>query len=153
MAQESQGTRAPVFIPGDARRLPFADAELDAAGISFGLNETADPVRVFSELFRVMRPGALLAVIECCRPSGALGKLIVRLQFSPPAALLLREDRQMLHGLREDLERTSPPEALLQAAAEAGFQKLRMRRFLFGGAVMLWGEKPVSPKTDEAISS
>jgi SAM-dependent methyltransferase len=47
---------------GDGQALPWADAEFDAAFSMFGLMFFPDRARGFSELFRVLKPGAGAAV-------------------------------------------------------------------------------------------
>jgi SAM-dependent methyltransferase len=48
------------FLDGDAARLPFADASFDGIVAANSLEEAADPVAVFAELARVLRPGGVL---------------------------------------------------------------------------------------------
>lgn len=59
------------FVAGDALRLPFADASFDAATISFGLRNTADPVAALEEMRRVVRPGGRIVVCEFSQPTWA----------------------------------------------------------------------------------
>lgn len=56
------------FVAGDALRLPFADGAFDAATMSFGLRNTADPVLALREIRRVVRPGGRLVVCEFSHP-------------------------------------------------------------------------------------
>src|SRR6201999_4358941 len=50
------------LVGADALSLPFADSAFDAATISFGLRNVADPVRCLAELRRVVRVGGRLVV-------------------------------------------------------------------------------------------
>jgi demethylmenaquinone methyltransferase / 2-methoxy-6-polyprenyl-1,4-benzoquinol methylase len=52
------------FVAGDALRLPFRDGAFDAATISFGLRNVADPAAALAEMRRVTRPGGRLVVCE-----------------------------------------------------------------------------------------
>jgi ubiquinone/menaquinone biosynthesis C-methylase UbiE len=52
------------FARGDARRLPFADASLDAVVLVAVLGEVPDRRACLHEVFRVLRPGGLLSVSE-----------------------------------------------------------------------------------------
>jgi len=51
-------------VAGDALRLPFRDGAFDAATISFGLRNVADPGAALAEMRRVTRPGGRLVVCE-----------------------------------------------------------------------------------------
>lgn len=57
------------FVAGDALGLPFADGAFDAATISFGLRNTADPRAALAEIRRVVRPGGRLVVCEFSQPT------------------------------------------------------------------------------------
>jgi len=61
-SREQQGQLG--FAAGDALRLPFRDEAFDAATISFGLRNVADPVAALGEMRRVTRPGGRLVVCE-----------------------------------------------------------------------------------------
>src|SRR5215510_4454954 len=52
------------WVAGDALRLPFRDGAFDAATISFGLRNVADPGAALAEMRRVTRPGGRLVVCE-----------------------------------------------------------------------------------------
>src|SRR5207244_5843270 len=72
------GRRAagPVYVRGDALRLPFAEAAFDAVTVAFGLRNLADPERGLREMARVLRSGGRAVVLEFVRPSpGAVGTL------------------------------------------------------------------------------
>jgi demethylmenaquinone methyltransferase/2-methoxy-6-polyprenyl-1,4-benzoquinol methylase len=56
------------LVAADGLALPFADASFDAATISFGLRNVADPVACLRELRRVVRGGSALVVCEFSRP-------------------------------------------------------------------------------------
>ncbi|MCV2869723.1 methyltransferase domain-containing protein [Defluviimonas sp. WL0002] len=48
------------LVEADAMDLPFSEAEFDAVTIGFGIPHVPDPVRVFRECARVLRPGGVL---------------------------------------------------------------------------------------------
>ncbi len=52
------------LIEGDALRLPFRDGSFDGVTIAFGLRNLSNVERGLAELFRVLKPGATLAVLE-----------------------------------------------------------------------------------------
>ena len=63
------------FHQGDAQELPFADETFDAAVCGYGLLHVPEPEKALSEMRRVLRPGARMAVSvwEGPKPSNGFG--------------------------------------------------------------------------------
>ncbi|WP_315772958.1 class I SAM-dependent methyltransferase [Rhodococcoides kroppenstedtii] len=55
------------YVLGDARELPFEDGSVDAVCCYAALYLVPEPMRVFAELVRVLRPGGRLAVMTTVR--------------------------------------------------------------------------------------
>jgi demethylmenaquinone methyltransferase/2-methoxy-6-polyprenyl-1,4-benzoquinol methylase len=60
------------FRLGDVTRLSEADASVDAVTIGFGLRNLVDRVTALREMFRVLRPGGRLVILEFAPPRGVL---------------------------------------------------------------------------------
>lgn len=56
------------WIPGDALKLPVADASVDCATMSYGLRNVVDIPKAFQELYRVLKPGKKAAILDMHRP-------------------------------------------------------------------------------------
>jgi demethylmenaquinone methyltransferase/2-methoxy-6-polyprenyl-1,4-benzoquinol methylase len=56
------------WIPGDALKLPVADASVDCAAMSYGLRNVVDVPKAFQELYRVLKPGKKAAILDMHRP-------------------------------------------------------------------------------------
>lgn len=56
------------FILGDCLDLPFEDEKFDLVTISFGLRNLADREKGLSEIYRVLKPGGRLIVLEFSQP-------------------------------------------------------------------------------------
>lgn len=67
-----KGGRAngPLYVTGDALRLPLRDGVADVASVAFGLRNVADRGAGLRELARVVRPGGWVLVLEFSTPPG-----------------------------------------------------------------------------------
>lgn len=62
------------LLVGDAQNLPFANCEMDAATIAFGIRNVPDRAQGLREMARVVRPGGRIAILELGEPRrGFLG--------------------------------------------------------------------------------
>ncbi len=52
------------YAQGNAEHLPFADRAFDCVTIGFGLRNVTDKARALAEMYRVLRPGGQLLVLE-----------------------------------------------------------------------------------------
>jgi demethylmenaquinone methyltransferase/2-methoxy-6-polyprenyl-1,4-benzoquinol methylase len=61
-----------VTVEGDGLHLPFPAGAFDAVTVGFGVRNLADMARGFREMYRVLRPGGSLIVLEFSAPQGAV---------------------------------------------------------------------------------
>jgi demethylmenaquinone methyltransferase/2-methoxy-6-polyprenyl-1,4-benzoquinol methylase len=64
-----------VPIEADALHLPLADASVDLVTSAFGFRNLTSYPAGLAELYRVLRPGGEIAILECNQPGGLVGWL------------------------------------------------------------------------------
>ncbi|KAL3146980.1 hypothetical protein ABBQ38_014948 [Trebouxia sp. C0009 RCD-2024] len=52
------------WVQGDAMKLPFPDNSFHAATMGYGLRNVPDPLQALKELYRVLKPGSTVAVLD-----------------------------------------------------------------------------------------
>ncbi len=131
------GGPALLWCNGDALRLPFADASVDAVTIAFGLRNLPDPHAGLAEFARVVRPGGRLVVLEFSRPTWPpLRALYLRYLVGamPALARLLTSDPGAYRYLAASIQAWPDQSALATMIAGAGWSRVRWRS-LTGGIV------------------
>jgi demethylmenaquinone methyltransferase / 2-methoxy-6-polyprenyl-1,4-benzoquinol methylase len=130
-----------------AEALPFGDAEFDAVTFTYLLRYVDDVPATLSELVRVVRPGATVAMLEFGLPRGPwrlLWDLYVRVGLPVAGAVVSpgwHEVGEFLGpSIRGFWERWPEPR-LLDAWREAGIADLRSRRLSLGGGIVVWGRR------------
>lgn len=136
--RECAGDRA-AFVGGDALRLPFADESFDALTTGFVMRNVTDIRAAFREMWRVARPGAMLACLEVARPRNLLLRGGHMLYFERVVPLLARAfggDATAYTYLPQSARAFPPPDALADLMRLAGWGEVRYE--LLGlGAVAL----------------
>jgi len=70
------------FIHGYAEKLPFENNSIDIITISFGFRNFNDYETALNEIYRVLKPGGKLAVLEFYRPKNTLFQKIFSFYFN-----------------------------------------------------------------------
>ncbi len=125
----------PVFVVGDALRLPYATGGFDAVTISFGMRNLSDLPGGLHEMWRVLKPGGRLVCLELTHPRSALVRLPFNFYFFHIAPLLgavLSGDRDAYLYLPHSLTSFPDADALGEMMVEAGFSRARYRLLNFG---------------------
>jgi demethylmenaquinone methyltransferase / 2-methoxy-6-polyprenyl-1,4-benzoquinol methylase len=131
LAPEHQA--ALTFRIGDGLALPLPDASFDAVTISFGLRNMADRHRSLREMYRVLRPGGRLYVLEFSQPQAWLRPMyfFYLRRFLPLIAGTITGDRAAYVYLNETIEQFPGREALAAEISAAGFKHVTARRLTF----------------------
>jgi len=77
----SSGARLVGYIEADALSLPFSDATFDLVTAAFGFRNLANYDRGLQEIFRVLRPGGQIGILEFSEPRGAVFGGLYRFYF------------------------------------------------------------------------
>ncbi len=126
-----------VVSQADAQYLPFADNSIDCITIAFGLRNVTDKSLALESMFRVLKPGGRLLVLEFSKPvSPALGKLYDTYSFKvlPALGKLVTDDEDSYRYLAESIRRHPDQDTLLGMMEDAGFADCKYHN-MTGGIV------------------
>jgi len=126
-------------LVADAERLPFADDSFDCVTIGFGLRNVTDKAAALKSMYRVLRPGGQLLVLEFSTPlAKGLKPLYDAYSFNilPLLGRMVAEDAASYRYLAESIRMHPDQETLLEMLRSAGFAQARYHN-LTGGIVAL----------------
>ncbi|OGT45923.1 MAG: bifunctional demethylmenaquinone methyltransferase/2-methoxy-6-polyprenyl-1,4-benzoquinol methylase [Gammaproteobacteria bacterium RIFCSPHIGHO2_12_FULL_41_20] len=128
-----------VYVQADAERLPFQGNYFDCITIAFGLRNVTDQAAALRSMYRVLKPGGKLLVLEFSHPDfPALRTIYDFYSFNviPKLGELICQDRDSYQYLVESI-RMHPDQKTLQTnMCECGFDEVTYFN-LAGGIVAL----------------
>lgn len=127
------------FALANAESLPFADESFDCVTIGFGLRNVTDKPAAIASMFRVLKPGGQLLILEFSHPTApGLKPVYDAYSFSvlPWLGKVVAGDEASYRYLAESIRRFPDQETLLAMLRTAGFEQARFHN-LTGGIVAL----------------
>ncbi|MDO9515662.1 MAG: bifunctional demethylmenaquinone methyltransferase/2-methoxy-6-polyprenyl-1,4-benzoquinol methylase UbiE [Syntrophales bacterium] len=123
------------LINGDAVTLPFRDETFDRAMVAFGIRNVARLDRCLDEMYRIIKKGGIIAILELSVPSNRFFKKIYLTYFKyvlPVIGGIISGSTQAYRYLRDSVMDFLPPETLLTLLQERGFTVIDSHPFLMG---------------------
>ena len=122
----------------DAEALPFASGTFDCVTMAFGLRNVTDQSAALASIFRVLKPGGKLLVLEFSRPTEALKPAYDFYSFNilPLMGKVVADDEDSYRYLAESIRMHPDQETLLGMMETAGFERCSYDN-LTGGIVAL----------------
>jgi len=134
----------PSLVVGDALRLPFASDSFWGVVIGFGIRNFADLPQGLEEIYRILRPGGKVVILEFSTPRGFLLPKMVRIynRFILPLAGRLISRHPMAYSyLPETMAQWHSPESLANVLGGAGFSEVGVSLLSGGIAAIHRGAK------------
>ena len=115
------------FVQADAESLPFPDHHFDCITIAFGLRNVTNKERALASMFRVLKPGGRLLVLEFSKPTlAALRPIYDAYSFKvlPVLGKAITGDAVSYQYLAESIRMHPDQETLKQMMQLAGFERV-----------------------------
>nr|WP_086939265.1 bifunctional demethylmenaquinone methyltransferase/2-methoxy-6-polyprenyl-1,4-benzoquinol methylase UbiE [Thaumasiovibrio occultus] len=127
------------YVQANAEELPFPDNHFDCITISFCLRNVTDKDKALRSMFRVLKPGGRLLVLEFSKPVfDPLSKVYDAYSFHllPKMGELVADDAESYRYLAESIRMHPDQDTLEGMMQEAGFEHTQYYN-LTGGIVAL----------------
>ena len=123
------------FVAGDCLNLPFDEAQFDCITVAYGVRNFEHLDQGYREMYRVLKPGGVLCVIELSTPTSPIVKPFYKLYtrcIIPFVGRLVSKDVRAYSYLPESIAAVPQGNDMLQLMREAGFNSCHYKRLTFG---------------------
>lgn len=120
---------------GDSENLPFDDATFDAITVAFGVRNFENLEKGLSEIYRVLKPGGDLAVLEFSQPESFPFKQVYNTYFKyilPGMGKLISGDSRAYTYLPESVHAFPYGERFVSILNTLGFKESKSKTVTFG---------------------
>ena len=134
------------LVQGDACRLPCPSGAVDAVTVGFGIRNVADTSLAIEEIFRVLKPGGRLVILEFGEPSLPLDRAVYMWYFRrvlPRIGRLLSRHTEAYDYLPASVNAFLSPSELVDILWASGFSRVHVDRLNLGVVCLYRGHKPV----------
>jgi demethylmenaquinone methyltransferase / 2-methoxy-6-polyprenyl-1,4-benzoquinol methylase len=136
-----------VFMEADTLALPFRDGCISVVTSAFGFRNLASYQRGLEEMYRVLAPGGVLAILEFSRIRSPLLGPVFRYYFRrllPRIGTWISGVSGPYQYLPDSVAKFPDQQQLAAAMRSTGLVKVRYRNFFFGAAALHLAEKPIA---------
>jgi demethylmenaquinone methyltransferase/2-methoxy-6-polyprenyl-1,4-benzoquinol methylase len=131
-------------VCGDGEEIPAASEKFWGITVAFGVRNLAQTEKGLAEMWRVLKPGGKLLILEFSRPRNALFKPIYNFYLNrvlPKIAGLVSGDKEAYEYLASSIAKFYEPEVLLSMMKDAGFSRQYYRSLTMGIVTLYIGVK------------
>lgn len=132
------------LIIGDSENIPFKDNYFDAATVAFGVRNFENLEKGLKEIYRVLKQGGSLVVLEFSKPKAFPIKQLYNFYFNrilPGIGNFISKDSRAYSYLPESVNAFPDGVNFLKYLNNAGFQKTYYKTLMFGIASIYYGKK------------
>lgn len=133
------------YVQADAEKLPFPDNTFDCITIAFGLRNVTHKEEAIASMFRVLKPGGRLLVLEFSKPTNPLlTKMYDAYSFSflPFMGKLIANDADSYRYLAESIRMHPDQDTLKNMLMSVGFVDCKYHNMTGGIVALHIGVKP-----------
>lgn len=118
------------FRAADCLDLPFPDESYDVVTVAYGVRNFENLKKGFSEMFRVLKKGGIICVLELCVPRNFIAKTGYKIYtrgLIPLVGRLVSGDRKAYSYLLDSIQRCPDRQKMTSMMSEVGFENERYK--------------------------
>ena len=132
------------FVQANAECLPFAENSFDCISIAFGLRNVTNKLIALQSMYRVLKPGGRLLVLEFSKPKNEWFKKIYNaysMKVIPKIGKFIAKDEESYQYLVESIRMHPDQETLASMMRDAGFNEVTYENLTNGVVALHIGHK------------
>ncbi len=132
------------LLAGDSEAIQFPECTFDAVTVAFGVRNFENLSRGLDELYRVLKPGGTVCILEFSKPRQPIVRFGYKLysrHLMPWFGRLVSGDSSAYTYLPESVEEFPDGEKFIIFMRESGFAQIQEYRLTFGVATIYTGKK------------
>lgn len=135
-----------LFRQEDSEAMTFADSTFDAVSVAFGIRNFEHRELGLQEMYRVLKPGGRLLILELSIPENRIMRAVYKLYFLhilPAIGRLVSKDSSAYSYLPASVLNFPRPDRFCQMIREAGFSQVDSQSLTFGLCRIFTGTKNI----------
>lgn len=132
------------YLEADAQEIPLSTASMDCITMAYGIRNIPQPQKCFNEIYRVLKAGGKMGILELTQPQNPFLKLGHKLYLNsliPLIGKLITSNRDAYQYLCHSIQSFTQPKELEKMLATAGFKNTHIKPLMGGIATILVAEK------------
>lgn len=132
------------LVVGDAQHVPLSNTCVDAVSVAYGIRNVQNPESCFKEVYRVLNPGGMFAILELTRPNNFLlraGHAVYLKTLLPILGKWVAKDQNAYHYLSQSIQSFVSPHELAKSLSLTGFSSVALQPLMLGIATLILARK------------
>ncbi len=132
------------LLNGDSEAIFFDDGAFDAVTVAFGVRNFENLEKGLSEIYRVLKPGGKLVVLECSKPSLPLVKTLYNFYMkfvTPKVGKLISKNNDAYQYLNNSVQQFPEKETFIHILNQSGYRHSFYKTLSLGICTIYCGEK------------
>ena len=132
------------LLNGDSEAIFFKDGSFDAVTVAFGVRNFENLEKGLSEIYRVLKPGSKLVVLECSKPSLPVVRNLYNFYMkyiTPKIGKLISKNNDAYQYLNNSVQQFPEKETFIQILNQLGYRHSFYKTLSLGICTIYCGEK------------
>lgn len=131
------------LLQGDSETMAFPDNHFDAITVAFGVRNFENLTRGLAEMYRVLKPGGKIVILEFSKPGRALQGLynLYMKIITPAIGRIVSKNRDAYQYLNDSVQAFPEGKHFLSILGQSGFNRTYLKRLSFGISTIYCGSK------------